>query len=419
MSNTQKKNVPELRFPGFEGEWEEKKLGDLTDRVIRKNKNLESKKPLTISGQLGLIDQTEYFSKSVSSKNLENYTLIKNGEFAYNKSYSNGYPLGAIKRLTRYDSGVLSSLYICFSIKSEMSKDFMEAYFDSTHWYREVSGIAVEGARNHGLLNVSVNDFFTILIKYPSLEEQQKIGKFFSKLDRQIELEEQKLELLQQQKKGYMQKIFSQELRFKNENGNDYPDWERIKFFDVIDKVIDFRGRTPKKLNMEWSAEGYLALSAVNVKKGYIDFNVEAKYGNLDLYTRWMRGNELYKGQVLFTTEAPMGNVAQVPDNKGYILSQRTIAFNSNEKITDNFLASLLSSENVYNDLLKLCSGATAKGVSQKNLNRLYVTIPHSISEQEEIAEFFRKINQLVELQKYKIEHTKSQKQVFLQKMFI
>ncbi|HDF6228442.1 TPA: restriction endonuclease subunit S [Staphylococcus aureus] len=419
MSNTQKKNVPELRFPGFEGEWEEKKLGDLTDRVIRKNKNLESKKPLTISGQLGLIDQTEYFSKSVSSKNLENYTLIKNGEFAYNKSYSNGYPLGAIKRLTRYDSGVLSSLYICFSIKSEMSKDFMEAYFDSTHWYREVSGIAVEGARNHGLLNVSVNDFFTILIKYPSLEEQQKIGKFFSKLDRQIELEEQKLELLQQQKKGYMQKIFSQELRFKNENGNDYPDWERIKFFDVIDKVIDFRGRTPKKLNMEWSDEGYLALSAVNVKKGYIDFNVEAKYGNLDLYTRWMRGNELYKGQVLFTTEGPMGNVAQVPDNKGYILSQRTIAFNSNEKITDNFLASLLSSENVYNDLLKLCSGATAKGVSQKNLNRLYVTIPHSISEQEEIAEFFRKINQLVELQKYKIEHTKSQKQVFLQKMFI
>ncbi len=97
-------------------------VGDLTDRVIRKNKNLESKKPLTISGQLGLIDQTEYFSKSVSSKNLENYTLIKNGEFAYNKSYSNGYPLGAIKRLTRYDSGVLSSLYICFLLKVKCLK---------------------------------------------------------------------------------------------------------------------------------------------------------------------------------------------------------------------------------------------------------------------------------------------------------
>ncbi|MEN0511655.1 restriction endonuclease subunit S [Staphylococcus aureus] len=201
----------ELRFKDESGndypDWEEKELGEVADRVIRKNKNFESKKPLTISGQLGLIDQTEYFSKSVSSKNLENYTLIKNGEFAYNKSYSNGYPLGAVKRLTRYDSGVLSSLYICFSIKSEMSKDFMEAYFDSTHWYREVSGIAVEGARNHGLLNISVNDFFTILIKYPSLEEQRKIGDFFIKLDRQIELEEQKLELLQQRKKALLKSM--------------------------------------------------------------------------------------------------------------------------------------------------------------------------------------------------------------------
>ncbi|WP_447547898.1 restriction endonuclease subunit S [Staphylococcus aureus] len=201
----------ELRFKDESGndypDWEEKELGEVADRVIRKNKNFESKKPLTISGQLGLIDQTEYFSKSVSSKNLENYTLIKNGEFAYNKSYSNGYPLGAIKRLTRYDSGVLSSLYICFSIKSEMSKDFMEAYFDSTHWYREVSGIAVEDARNHGLLNISVNDFFTILIKYPSLEEQRKIGDFFIKLDRQIELEEQKLELLQQRKKALLKSM--------------------------------------------------------------------------------------------------------------------------------------------------------------------------------------------------------------------
>ncbi|HCU0397325.1 TPA: restriction endonuclease subunit S, partial [Staphylococcus aureus] len=269
MSNTQKKNVPELRFPGFEGEWEEKKLGDLTDRVIRKNKNLESKKPLTISGQLGLIDQTEYFSKSVSSKNLENYTLIKNGEFAYNKSYSNGYPLGAIKRLTRYDSGVLSSLYICFSIKSEMSKDFMEAYFDSTHWYREVSGIAVEGARNHGLLNVSVNDFFTILIKYPSLEEQQKIGKFFSKLDRQIELEEQKLELLQQQKKCYMQKIFSQELRFKDENGEDYPDWKEKKLGDITEQSMYGIGASATRFD---SKNIYIRITDIDEKSRKLNY---------------------------------------------------------------------------------------------------------------------------------------------------
>ncbi|HEH2397849.1 TPA: restriction endonuclease subunit S [Staphylococcus aureus] len=411
MSNTQKKNVPELRFPGFEGEYSLDIFGNLaTNKCDKFNPQNEN---ASIDIELDCIEQNTgrlikiYNSKEFSSqKNKFNPQNVLYGKL---RPYLNKY------YFTK-KSGVCSSeIWVLKSTKEDKLLNLFLYYFIQTKRYSDVASKSAGSKMPRADWGLIEN----IRVYFPELCEQQKIGQFFSKLDRQIELEEQKLELLQQQKKGYMQKIFSQELRFKNENGNDYPDWERIKFFDVIDKVIDFRGRTPKKLNMEWSDEGYLALSAVNVKKGYIDFNVEAKYGNLDLYTRWMRGNELYKGQVLFTTEAPMGNVAQVPDNKGYILSQRTIAFNSNEKITDNFLASLLSSENVYNDLLKLCSGATAKGVSQKNLNRLYVTIPHSISEQEEIAEFFRKMNQLVELQKYKIEHTKSQKQVFLQKMFI
>ncbi|HHC9257456.1 TPA: restriction endonuclease subunit S [Staphylococcus aureus] len=411
MSNTQKKNVPELRFPGFEGEYSLDIFGNLatnkSDKFNPQNENA------SIDIELDCIEQNT--GRLIKIYNSKEFSSQKNKFNPQNVLYGKLSPYLNKYYFTK-KSGVCSSeIWVLKSTKEDKLLNLFLYYFIQTKRYSDVASKSAGSKMPRADWGLIEN----IRVYFPELCEQQKIGQFFSKLDRQIELEEQKLELLQQQKKGYMQKIFSQELRFKNENGNDYPDWERIKFFDVIDKVIDFRGRTPKKLNMEWSDEGDLALSAVNVKKGYIDFNVEAKYGNLDLYTRWMRGNELYKGQVLFTTEAPMGNVAQVPDNKGYILSQRTIAFNSNEKITDNFLASLLSSENVYNDLLKLCSGATAKGVSQKNLNRLYVTIPHSISEQEEIAEFFRKINQLVELQKYKIEHTKSQKQVFLQKMFI
>ena len=213
------KNVPELRFSDFSEEWKNEKLGNISDRVKRKNKNLESKFPLTISGKLGLVDQATYFSKSVSAKNLENYTLIKRGEFAYNKSYSNGYPLGAIKRLEKYDKGVLSTLYICFRFNENQNTEYMKQYFETSKWHKEVSAIAVEGARNHGLLNISVNDFFNINISIPSVEEQKKIGDFFSKLDRKIELEEQKLAKLKEQRKGYMQKIFSQELRFKYISG--------------------------------------------------------------------------------------------------------------------------------------------------------------------------------------------------------
>src|SRR5699024_8823841 len=181
-------------------------------------------------------------NKSVSSKNLTGYTLIKKGEFAYNKSYSNGYPLGAIKKLERYDLGILSSLYICFSFDENIDKSFMKNYFESTKWYREVANIAVEGARNHGLLNIPVNDFFNININLPIQYEQEKIGEFFSKLDRQIELEEQKLAKLEEQKKGYMQKLFSQEIRFKDNKGNSYPDWKIVSIGDILEERTERSG---------------------------------------------------------------------------------------------------------------------------------------------------------------------------------
>ncbi|UVJ27784.1 restriction endonuclease subunit S [Staphylococcus aureus] len=413
MSNTQKKNVPELRFPEFEGEWEEKKLGDLTDRVIRKNKNLESKKPLTISGQLGLIDQIEYFSKSVSSKNLENYTLIKNGEFAYNKSYSNGYPLGAIKRLTRYDSGVLSSLYICFSIKSEMSKDFMEAYFDSTHWYREVSGIAVEGARNHGLLNVSVNDFFTILIKYPSLEEQQKIGKFFSKLDRQIELEEQKLELLQQQKKGYMQKIFSQELRFKDENGEDYPDWKEKKLGDITEQSMYGIGASATRFD---SKNIYIRITDIDEKSRKLN------YQNLTTPDELNNKYKLKRNDILFArTGASTGKSyihKEEKDIYNYYFAGFLIKFEIDEQNNPLFIYqfTLTSKFNKWVKIMSVRSGQP--GINSEEYAKLPLVLPNKL-EQKKIAEFLDRFDQQIELEKQKIEILQQQKKGLLQSMFI
>ncbi|MCG9802765.1 restriction endonuclease subunit S [Staphylococcus argenteus] len=404
MSNTQKKNVPELRFPEFEGEWEEKKLGDITDRLIRKNKNLESKKPLTISGQLGLIDQTEYFSKSVSSKNLENYTLIKNGEFAYNKSYSNGYPLGAIKRLTRYDSGVLSSLYICFAIKSEISKDFIEAYFDSTHWYREVSGIAVEGARNHGLLNISVNDFFTILIKYPSLEEQRKIGGFFIKLNRQIELEEQKLELLQQQKKGYMQKIFSQELRFKDENGDDYPEWEEKKMGEI---TTMFSGGTPQSTNTRYYKGDIPFIRSGEISKTYTEVKINEEALNNSSAKLVEVGDLLY---ALYG--ATSGEVAISKINGA--INQAVLCIRTNESI--EFLLNYLffSKNKILNTFIQGGQG----NLSANIIKNLIIEIP-TIIEQRKIGDFFCNIDNLIEIQERKLEFLKQRKQSLLQKMFV
>ena len=153
--------IPEIRLDGFEGEWIEKRLKDISKRVIRKNNNLVSERALTISAQFGLIDQEEFFQKKIASKDVSGYYLIKKGEFAYNKSYSTGYPLGAIKRLDKYENGVLSTLYILFKAV-DVDSDYLAHYYESDKWHREVSMCAAEGARNHGLLNIAPADFSTL-----------------------------------------------------------------------------------------------------------------------------------------------------------------------------------------------------------------------------------------------------------------
>lgn len=175
--------------------WEQRKLGDIVERVARKNQDLVSELPLTISAQYGLIEQNEFFDKRVASKDVSGYYLIYNGEFAYNKSTSKDAPWGAIKRLDRYENGVLSTLYIVFKIKDidVTSSDFIATYYDTSNWHKDIQAIAAEGARNHGLLNISPADFFkTGLILPQDIEEQQKIGDCFKSLDILITLHHRK-----------------------------------------------------------------------------------------------------------------------------------------------------------------------------------------------------------------------------------
>ena len=373
--------------------WEQRKLGDIVERITRKNENLESILPLTISAQYGLIDQNEFFDKRIASKDVSGYYLVRKGEFAYNKSTSSDAPWGAIKRLDRYESGVLSTLYIVFRILDEekIDSDYLVTYYDTDLWHKGVQAIAAEGARNHGLLNIAPADFFETTVSMPQdIEEQRKIGAYFKNLDCLITLHQSKAESWKN-KKNQLSTI----------------SWEQRKLLDCIQKITDFRGRTPKKLGMDWSEEGYLALSALNVKDGYIDFNQDIHYGNQELYDKWMTGNELHKGQVLFTTEAPMGNVAQVPDNRRYILSQRVIALDVKDNLlTENFLATVLRTPTVFAYLTALSSGGTAKGVSQKSLSSVEIRLPKNLKEQEKIADTFSNLDHIITLHHRKLNRT-------------
>ena len=185
----EKRNVPTLRFAEYTDEWHKHALSDFVTRIKRRNKSNESSLPLTISAQYGLVDQITFFNKTVASVDLSGYYLLYNGDFAYNKSYSNDYAWGAVKRLDKYEKGCLSSLYFVFRPTDKVDSDYLTHYFETSKWHKGISDIAGEGARNHGLLNMAVDDYFATKHYLPSLSEQKKIACFLNLITKRIEIQ--------------------------------------------------------------------------------------------------------------------------------------------------------------------------------------------------------------------------------------
>ena len=196
-------------------------------------------------------------------------------------------------------------------------------------------------------------------------------------------------------------------------------DWEQRKLISEIDKVLDYRGKSPTKFGMKWESTGYLVLSALNVKDGYIDKAVDAMCGNQALFERWMGFERLEKGDVILTTEAPLGNVAQIPDDDGYILNQRAVGFKTNpDNLNNNFLAQLLRSPLFQNVLQANASGGTAKGIGMKEFAKIDVMIPLEIVEQKKIGNFFNLIDDTIALHQRKLTLLEQLKKEYLTRMF-
>ena len=184
-------------------------LSSISERVSERNSALESDNVLTISAREGLVSQLEFFNKSVASENLSNYYLLRKGDFAYNKSYSSDYSWGAIKHLERYDTGVLSPLYFCFRPNKEIvDTRYLQFFFDTKLWHKHIADIAVEGARNHGLLNMTVGDFYTMPILLPTMKEQKEIAEKLSAIREKRVVEESIYRLFLQQKRYLLEKLF-------------------------------------------------------------------------------------------------------------------------------------------------------------------------------------------------------------------
>lgn len=267
-------------------------------------------------------------------------------------------------------------------------------------------------------------------VAFPPLPEQQKIAAILTAVDDKLDVIARQIEATQTLKRGLMQTLFSRGVGSQDAHGRWVPHtefkdselgkvpvkWKVLPLGEVIEKLMDFRGRTPKKLGMEWGGGSIPALSANNVRMGYIDFDRECYLGSDELYAAWMVQGHTQKGDLVFTMEAPLGNVAVIPDERKYILSQRVTLLRVSQCVIYNYLFQYLRS-GIFGKILESNStGTTAKGIQQKRLVQLPVVVP-ALEEQERIADMLTTVDRKLNTLSAKQSHYQTLKRGLMQKL--
>lgn len=397
---------PKLRFPEFKEPWKQVKLSDFTERIVRKNKNNETDLPLTISSKDGLVDQISFFNKTVASKDISNYYLLRNGEFAYNKSYSVGYDFGSIKRLERYPMGALSTLYICFTL-TKHNGDYIKTYFDSLKWYKEIYMISAEGARNHGLLNVPTDEFFdTYHYITDNPDEQQKIAAFMNLIDKRIQKQQQLLENIKKYKRGSLSALFpkKREITPQYRFAGFTKPWEQHKLGDV------FTERTER-------ANGDEELLSVTIGNGVIR-QVDSDKRNIASEDK-SNYKIVHKGDVPYNSMRMWQGAVGNSEYDGIVSPAYTVLVPSKEA-NGKFFMELFKKESTLKIFQRWSQGLTSDTWNLKYpvLSTIEISIPR-IEEQKRISDYFATLDRLITLHQHKYDTLLSLKNAILQQMFI
>ena len=405
------KAVPNIRFNDFENKWEKKKLNQIVKKVTRKNSKLQTSLSLTISAERGIINQNLFFNRQIASRDMSNYFLIKQGEFAYNKSYSKSAPFGTIKRLNRYNQGALSSLYIVFC-PTKVNSDYLVSYFDSSYWYKQLSMISTEGVRNHGLLNVSPNDFFDMNLSIPyDDKEQQEIGDFFIMLDKLLDLQQQKIDKLELLKKALLQKLFPKhdakipELRFKGYK----EDWRDKKTLELVSE------RNSKIIpNDDYPLKAFVARKGITEKgkKYNRSFLVKSRQKK---YKKTEYGDLIYSSNNLEVGSIGINRYGNACVSPVYSI------FKVNDSLAYDFLGYLIQRKEFIFNMVRYRQGVTYGQwkIHESDFLNIQVSVPETLSEQKKIGNLLSEVDQLIELENKKLQNLQQAKKCLLQNMFV
>mgnify|MGYP002711925267 CR=1 FL=1 len=397
---TERANTPELRFPEFNTDWTTNQAKNLFTNVSDK-KHDGDLLVLSATQDKGMVPRQDLdLEIKYDKKNLSNYKRTLPNDFIISlRSFQGGFELNTIE-------GIVSPAYTVLRGEEELAQPkFFKQYFKSIRFIKKLDSM-IYGIRDGK--SISYKEFSTFSINYPSILEQQKIGDFFSKLDRQIELEEKKLELLEQQKKGYMQKIFSQELRFKDENGNAFPKWvtQKIKELGNV-----YTGNTPsKKQSTYWNSNNYIWVTPTDINNKKDLKNSEYMLSN----EGFKKARQLPKNTLLITCIASIGKNAILREEGSCNQQINALVPNSDKNV--DFLYYAFEKVSKY---MKRIAGKTATQIVNKStFENISIEVPN-FEEQLKAGRFLNSFDKLIEKQVSKIELLKQRKQGFLQKMFV
>jgi type I restriction enzyme S subunit len=416
--------MPKLRFPEFRdaGAWTTHTLGSvaaISTEKVGDNTSI----PMSITSGVGLVSQMDKFGRVIAGSSYKNYLLLKRNDFAYNKSATKEYPEGFIALYSGDElAAVPNSIFTCFRIKGDSPAPQYLNYLllGNLHgrWLRKFIEV---GARAHGSLSIDEDDLLALPVPLPcgnaSLCEQQKIAECLSSVDELMAAQARKLDALKTHKKALMQQLFPREgetqprLRFREfQNAGE---WECKELSSCLDKVIDYRGIAPPK-----SESGVPLITAKNVRFGWLDMTND-EYIEEEKYEEWMSRGIPQAGDILFTTEAPLGNVALFPRAGKFALGQRLLTLRSkSERCLPEFLFHSLLSPTMQEEIDFHSTGSTAKGIKSKAFVHLSFCCPQDIGEQQRIADCLSSLDDLISAQTQKLATLKTHKQALMQQLF-
>lgn len=399
------KKVPAVRFTGFTGDWEQRKLGEIADKVTSKNKEHRYKETLTNSAEQGIVSQKEYFDHSISNiENINGYYVVEDNDFVYNPRISTSAPVGPINRNKLGRTGVMSPLYTVFK-PHEIDESYLEWFFKSSHWYKFMYLNGDTGARSDRFA-IKDSVFFKMPISVPTFEEQYKVGDFLNEADHLLTLNQQKLDQLKKLKAYFLQNLFPAKgekvpkIRFKGFTG----DWEERKIGDCFDE------------RKEGMPNGELL--SVTINEGV------KRFSELERHDSSNQDKSKYKkvciGDIAYNSMRMWQGASGVSTYEGIVSPAYTILKPKNG-INSKFVSYLFKKKDILYIFQVNSQGITSDNWNLKFpiLSKISIRVPASIKEQNKIAKQMEKIDDIITLHQQKIAQFQAVKKFLLQNLFI